>query len=169
MKRQIDAFDYAGRITKALPKGVLLTTACGDEVNTMTIGWGTIGMEWGRPIFIAYVRESRYTKQLLERNPEFTVNIPLDSCDSEIIRLCGTKSGRDTDKITASGLSVVFDGDIPMIEQSDIVIVCKKAYSDFIKEDCFCDPTHLSSYPQKDYHKLYILEIKKILAKTSEQ
>ena len=63
MKRKIDPFEYAGEICKALPAGILLTTKRGEEVNTMTIGWGHIGIEWKVPIFVAYVRESRYTKQ----------------------------------------------------------------------------------------------------------
>ena len=53
MKREVNPFDYAGDICKALPKGILLTTKCGEEVNTMTIGWGTIGIDWSRPVFLA--------------------------------------------------------------------------------------------------------------------
>ena len=65
MKKKIEVFDYAGHICKAMkPAGILLTTAADGKVNTMTIGWGTIGVDWSRPVFIAYVRESRYTKQL---------------------------------------------------------------------------------------------------------
>ena len=56
MKKQIEAFDWAGHICKAMKKGILLTTRCGEKVNTMTIGWGKLGIEWGKPIFIAYVR-----------------------------------------------------------------------------------------------------------------
>ena len=67
MKKKVEVFDYAGTICKALSRGVLLTTRSGDRVNTMTIGWGKIGVEWGTPGFVAYVRESRYTKQLYGR------------------------------------------------------------------------------------------------------
>ena len=77
MKKYVDAFDYAGAICKTMPRGILLTTKRGDEVNTMTIGWGTIGIEWGKPVFVAYVRESRHTRKLLDETGEFTVNIPL--------------------------------------------------------------------------------------------
>ena len=76
MKQQIAVFDYAQHILQALKTGVLLTVKAGETVNTMTIGWGTLGIEWGKPIFTAFVRESRYTKELLDQNPEFTVNIP---------------------------------------------------------------------------------------------
>ena len=103
MKKMIEAFDYAGTVCKAMPRGILLTTKADGKVNTMTIGWGHIGIEWGKPIFVAYVRESRYTKQMLEANGEFTVNVPMGSIDGKILGYCGTKSGRDTDKIADLG------------------------------------------------------------------
>jgi hypothetical protein len=46
MKKMIDPFDYAGEFAKHMPKGILLTTKGESGVNTMTIGWGTIGIEW---------------------------------------------------------------------------------------------------------------------------
>ena len=99
MKNFIDPFDYAGEFSKHMGKGILLTTKAKGMVNTMTIGWGTVGIEWGRPMFVAYVRESRYTRQLLDENPEFTVNCPVGQIDGKILGLCGTKSGRQMDKI----------------------------------------------------------------------
>ena len=85
MKKFIDPFDYAGTICKATKKGILLTTKAGEKVNTMTIGWGTIGIEWGKPIFVGYVRESRYTREMLDQNGEFTVNVPMGEIDSKIL------------------------------------------------------------------------------------
>ena len=130
MKRQVDAFDYAGLICKALSRGVLLTTRSGDRVNTMTIGWGKIGIEWGKPIFIAYVRESRYTKQLLEKSGEFTVNVPLSDDCREILGYCGTKSGRDTDKIRDMGLTTVASDVVsaPGIAQFPLTLECRVIY-----------------------------------------
>ena len=106
MKKYVNAFDYAGEICKAMPQGILMTTAAEGQVNTMTIGWGTIGIEWGKPIFIAFVRDSRYTMQMLEKNGEFTINVPLGQVDKKILGYCGTKSGRDTDKIVDMGLTL---------------------------------------------------------------
>ena len=45
MKKFIDPFDYAGHILKAVKKGVLLTTKAGGKVNTMSISWGTLGIQ----------------------------------------------------------------------------------------------------------------------------
>ena len=127
MKRKVDPFDYAGQICKAMPKGVLLTTALEGKVNTMTIGWGHIGIEWGRPIFVAYVRESRFTKEYLEKTGEFTVNIPLTDCDKNILACCGTKSGRDMDKIAHLGLDLEAPETIsvPGIRQLPLTLECK--------------------------------------------
>ncbi len=52
MKRKIDAFSYANEILQAVGKGVLMTTKADGQVDTMTIGWGTMGIQWGKPIFI---------------------------------------------------------------------------------------------------------------------
>lgn len=166
MKKMIDAFDYAGDICKAMPKGILLTTKLDGKVNTMTIGWGKIGIEWGKPVFIAYVRESRYTKQMLEGNGEFTVNVPYGAFDSKILGFCGTKSGRDVDKIEALGLTLEAPEKIsvPGIRQLPLTLECKVIYKQ--KQDLDAIPEALLSryYPAdetgyRDYHYAYYGEI----------
>ena len=166
MKQMINAFDYAGHICKALKKGVLITTKAGEKVNTMTIGWGHIGIEWSRPVFIAYVRETRYTKQMLENNGEFTINVPVDAPDSKILGFCGTKSGRDTDKIQEMGLTLV-DSDVvsvPGIRELPLTLECKVIYKQ--KQDLSAIPADIIAkyYPAddsgfQDYHYAYYGEI----------
>lgn len=130
MKRKINLWDYAGRILEATGKGVLLNSQADGNVNTMTIGWGTLGIQWGKPIFIAFVRESRYTKELLDKNPEFTVSIPVDGVDKNILKVCGTVSGRDTDKIRDLGLHLE-DGEtvnVPAVRELPLTLECKVIY-----------------------------------------
>lgn len=67
MRKKINVMYYANEIMQALPKGILITTKAGEKVNAMTIGWGTLGIEWGKPIFIAFVREHRYTYEMLKK------------------------------------------------------------------------------------------------------
>lgn len=51
----------------------------------MTISWGNIGFQWRKPVFIALVRESRYTKEFIDKSNEFTVTIPFgDSMKEEL-------------------------------------------------------------------------------------
>ena len=167
MKKQIDAFDYAGHICKSMKKGILLTTKAGESVNTMTIGWGTIGIEWNKPIFIAYVRETRFTKQFLEETGEFTVNIPYGEVDQKILAYCGTKSGRETNKIRDLGLTLV-DSDVvqvPGILELPLTLECKVIYKQ--KQDLSCLPQSVIDrfYPVvdgegfQDYHIAYYGEI----------
>ncbi len=127
MKKEINAFDYAGHICSSMKKGILVTAKVGDKVNPMTIGWGTIGIEWGRPVFVTYIREGRYTRQMLDETGEFTVNIPYGDVDSKILSYCGTKSGRDTDKVADLGLELVDSSvvNVPGIRQLPLTLECK--------------------------------------------
>ena len=147
MKKEIKVFDYATQILENIGKGVLLTTSCNGKVNTMTIGWGTLGIQWGKPIFIAYVRQSRYTKELLDQTGEFTINVPVSEVDSQILRLCGTKSGRDLDKVDQLGLTTVPGTTVaaPGIAQLPLTLECKVIYrQDQVLADI--DPESLSRY-----------------------
>lgn len=130
MQKDIKLWDYAGRILEGVQKGALLTTKAGNEVNTMTIGWGHLGIEWSKPVFIAYVRQSRHTKALLDKSGEFTVNIPVGEIDKKILGLCGTKSGRDLDKIQELGLTQVagHSVSVPAIKELPLTLECKVIY-----------------------------------------
>jgi len=135
LKREINPFYYAGEIFKALPKGILLTSEAEDCVNAMTIGWGTLGIEWGVPIFAAYVRTNRFTHDLIERTGEFTICAPYGEKFSKEVNkavgLCGTKSGRDMDKLAKAGVHLV-EADIvrpPAIKEFPITLECRVVFS----------------------------------------
>lgn len=167
MNKTVDAFDYAGYICKAMKKGILLTTKSGDKVNTMTIGWGKIGIEWNRPVFIAYVRETRYTKSMLENSGEFTVNIPYGQLDSNILGYCGKKSGRDTDKIADLGLTLVESDvvSVPGIKELPLTLECRVIYKQAQDLNMLPDEILDRFYPImdaegfRDYHIAYYGEI----------
>ena len=132
-KERIRIADAAKPLIEALPKGVLLTTKAGDKANTMVIGWGTIGINWGKPVFAAYVRLSRYTRTMLDANPEFTVNIPLGERSEKVkeaIRVCGKESGRNMDKFTVCGLTAVEPEEVsaPAIAEFPLTLECRVIY-----------------------------------------
>lgn len=106
-RKEIDVFEQSATIFRELRKGVLITTKAGDITDTMTISWGALGIDWGKPVFTTYVRLSRYTHELLEKNPEFTISIPYGDVDRKIMSFCGSRSGRDIDKFAALGLTKV--------------------------------------------------------------
>ena len=127
--KNVDPMDYAETILKALPKGILLTTKA-EKVNTMFIGWGSLGTDWAKTTFVTYVRESRYTRTQLDKNPEFTVNIPLDGYDKKILQICGSKSGRDMDKIKGANLTLVDSQTIsvPGIKELPLTLECRVVF-----------------------------------------
>ena len=168
MIREVDVWDYAGHIMKNIGGGILLTTAYEDKVNAMTIGWGKIGVVWSRPVFEVLVRESRYTKQFLEKTGEFTVNIPLAKADKNILAVCGTKSGRDVDKFEALGLTKVPGQtvSVPGIQELPLTLECKVIYKqdqdpEAIDKACFDRYYGKDTHNEGDYHTVYYGEITK--------
>lgn len=151
MKEKINAFDYAGHICKAMNPGILLTTKSGDKVNTMTIGWGMIGVEWGKPIFIGFVRESRHTRAMLRENPEFTINVPYGEIDKNILGVAGRTSGRDTDKIADLNLTLEAPEviSVPGIRQLPLTLECRCVYIQDQDLGLLSEP-HLSRYYPQD-------------------
>ena len=162
MKQKIQVWDYAGMILEAIGKGALLTTQADGKVNTMTIGWGTLGIEWGKPICIVFVRQSRYTKELLDRNPQFTVNIPYGEYDKNIIGICGSKSGRDMDKIGELGLDTL-PGEtvsVPAIRQLPLTLECQVIYRQDQELSAIDEASRSRYYApgsanEQDYHTAY--------------
>ncbi len=171
MKKEIDVFDYASEIMKALKSGVLLTTKANGTVNTMTISWGTLGIEWGKPIFTAFVREHRFTKLQLDENPEFTVSIPVGVFDKKILGVCGTKSGRDVDKIKELSLTPVAAEMVssPAMKELPLTLECRVIYKQEQDKNAISAEDLAACYPQdvdslfhganKDFHTAYYGEI----------
>lgn len=168
MKKEVNVWDYAGHIMEMIPKGCLLTTKADGQVNTMIIGWGHIGIEWGRPSFIVYVRKSRHTHQMLEKNGEFTVNVSLSDPDKQIVSVCGTKSGRDMDKIATLGLTLEESDtvSVPGIKEMPLTLECKVIYQqdqDKNAIDPECDARYYAkgTANEDDYHTVYYGQILK--------
>ncbi len=96
----------------------------------MTIGWGNIGYEWGRPVFLVLVRGSRYTHELLENAKDFTISIPFDNKMNKALGYCGSKSGRDFDKFKECNLEIIDSKSVesPAIGNCQMIYECKIVY-----------------------------------------
>lgn len=171
MKRKINVWDYASDIMKALEKGVLLTTKTDDKVNAMTISWGMLGIEWSKPVFTVFVREHRFTHEQLEVNPEFTINVPIGDFDKKILGVCGSKSGRDIDKIATTGVTLEepVTISVPGIKELPLTLECKVIYKQHQDPSQMTDENKQRFHPQdvpwtnpmenQDYHTAYYGEI----------
>jgi len=143
-----------------IKRGAFLTVQSGTKRNTMTIGWATFGVVWGKPIMMVAVRSSRHTFGIIEEAGDFTVTVPAEDMHKEIA-YCGSKSGRDADKFKMCNLETADSRQVtsPIIKTRGRHYECKIIYKSAM------DPARLDKdydsalYPKKDYHTLYFGEI----------
>ena len=158
--KDVHYMETAGDSIRKLNEGAFLTVKSEKGLNTMTIGWATLGVVWGKRIMMVAVRSSRHTFGIIEAAKDFTVTVPSGGMGKELA-FCGSKSGRDTDKFKGCGLATAAARKVetPIIKTPgrhyECRIVCKTAM----------DPANLDGavdaavYPKKDYHTLYFGEI----------
>lgn len=167
MFRDVTVLDIKENAVKLISKDWMLVTAGNEEkgYNTMTASWGTIGELWGKPVATVFIRPQRYTLDFVEANDQFTLSF-LEDGNREVLSYCGSRSGRDCDKVKDTGLNPIFHDDITYFEQAKLVLVCKKLAVSEISGDQFLDKELDERwYADKDYHKIFIAEIERVLVK----
>lgn len=144
---------------------MLVTAKKENKVNTMTASWGGMGIMWNKSVAYTVLRPQRYTKEFVDASETFSLSF-FGKEHKKTLSYLGTVSGRDEDKITKSGLKVVYEDRTPYFEEANIVLICRKLYSQKIDPKGFIDEKlDAENYPKKDYHTLYISEILKVLVK----
>ena len=148
-------------VMNQIVKGAFLTVSDGERLNTMTIGWATIGILWNKPIMIVAVRDSRYTYDLMNKAKDFSVSLPMNTDLAKALSYCGTHSGESEDKFEASGITTCASKNIisPIISECDLFFECKTVYAQFMDPTLLDEKIESTSYPQSDYHKMYYGEI----------
>ena len=143
---------------------MLITARNGDGANAMTASWGCMGVLWNKPVAVGFIRPQRFTFGLAEKEERVSVAF-LPETMRDALTLCGTKSGRDLDKLKAAGLSLSDMDGVPVINEARMLIIGRKLYAGRLEEECFVDKTLLANYKEKDYHQMYVWEIEKVLIK----
>ncbi len=152
---------FAEMMERMTGDGLLLATVDGrGKPNVMTIGWGTMGSIWGKPVFLVLVRPSRFSYRNLEETGEFTVNVPGPDM-SEAIRDCGTLSGRDTDKFERCRLTPMPGRRVkaPIIDECSIHYECRVVHKNDVQPPALEGAIRSSAYRDGDYHRIYWGEI----------
>lgn len=141
----------------------LITAGKLDSFNTMTASWGAFGELWNKKIAICFVRPVRYTYEFTEREDYMTFCF-FGEEHRDVLKVCGSKSGRDIDKMAGIGLTPV-EGEAGSVyfKEAKLVLECRKIYTHDIDPKLFLDPAIDLEYPQKDYHRMYIGEIVRCL------
>lgn len=167
--KEINVSELRDNMVEAIGKEWMLVTAgTADKFNTMTASWGGMGVLWGKTVAFVFIRPERYTYEFIEKCDTLTLSF-LGEENKGIHKICGSKSGRDTDKIAATGLKpfVTENGNIGF-EQGRLILECRKLYSDDIKADNFIDKSLVGRWYGEghgNFHKMYVLEVEHILVR----
>ena len=144
---------------------MLITAGTAEDCNTMTASWGGLGVLWGAPAATCYIRPQRYTREFVDREEYFTLTF-FGEEHRAALSLCGTKSGRDVDKVKECGFTVKTAAcGAPYFEQAELVIVCRKRYVQDFDPAAIPADVKEKQYPNADYHTMYIGEIVEVLSK----
>jgi flavin reductase (DIM6/NTAB) family NADH-FMN oxidoreductase RutF len=140
-----------------MKRGLLLSAYDPDEKpNAMTIGWGTLGAVWGMPIWVVLVRPSRYTYECIEHSQSFAVNVPGPDLEAAC-ELCGTRSGRDLDKLAAANLTAERGrvASVPTLGECPVVYECQVVHCNDVLPARLVREVQTGAYASGDYHRVY--------------
>ena len=155
--------NFSNAFEKIGKQWMLITASDGDKVNAMTASWGGLGVIWGKNVAYIFVRESRYTKEFIDKNDTLSLAFFGEEYKS-MLGYMGKVSGRDEDKIAKAGLNVYMKDGIPVFKEAESTLLCKKLYAGEINAKDFVDDEIDSKwYESGDYHTMYIVEILEVV------
>ncbi len=138
---------------------MLLTAGIAGKYNMMTAAWGGLGILWRKPVAYIFIRPQRYTYEFAEKYPNLTISF-FGEDQRHILNLCGSKSGRDIDKMNIDGLTPIeMDSGAVSFKEARLILDCRKIYFDDLEPSGFVDQSIDKNYPIKDYHRMYVCEI----------
>jgi flavin reductase (DIM6/NTAB) family NADH-FMN oxidoreductase RutF len=141
--------------------GLLLVSQGRDGVpNAMAIGWGMVGIIWGRKIFTVLVRPSRYTFSRLAESGSFTVNLPSPAL-YDAVGFCGSHSGRNCDKFAECNMAAEPSHTIatPGIAESPVIYGCRIVHTNDVINASLDPHIVADAYPSGNFHRIYYGEI----------
>lgn len=160
MLKPVDVHEISENVFSLIGKQwMLITAGTAEHCNTMTASWGGLGVLWGAPAATCYIRPQRYTKEFVDWEEYFTLSFFGEEW-RKALSLCGSKSGREVDKVKECGFTVkAADCGAPYFEEASLVLVCRKRFAQEMDPNLMPDDVKEKWYPEKDYHTMYIGEI----------
>ena len=102
-----------------------------------------------------FSRQRRFTRELIDRTGEFTICVPYGENYSAQVKkalgICGSKSGRDTDKIAESKLTLVDAEEVraPAIKEFPLTLECRVVFQE-VQQVKKISSKFAKFYPVKD-------------------
>ena len=143
-------------------KWALLTAGDKESYNTMTISWGGLGTLWNKSVATVYVRTSRLTHEFMDKNEYFSISFYPEQY-RKVLGILGSKSGRDMDKMHASGLTAKKIGDTISFEEAETTIICRKLFKQQLEVSNIPEDVVTNLYIDQAPHDMYIGEVIAIL------
>lgn len=148
---------------------MLITAGTADKFNTMTASWGGVGYLWHKPVAYLFIRPERYTHEFVEANDRLTISFFPES-QRRALQLCGSKSGRDINKVEAAGLHAVeMPEGVMGFDEARLTLVGRKLFKADMKAEDFVDESLLERWyndqPGGGFHSVYVVEIESVYEK----
>jgi len=149
-----------GNIIKMLSEDWMLITAGDkDKFNMMTASWGGLGFLYQKPVAFCFINPTRYTYQLMENKDTYTLTFYTEAY-RDALKYCGSKSGKDTDKVKGSGLTpITTPTGSKAFSQAWLIIECRKMVAQSLQAESIADKSLKDNWTGKQMHKMYIGEI----------
>lgn len=158
--------EFNENIFKLVGKDFTVITA-GEKPNSMVASWGGIGIMFNKPVTWNFLRANRYTLEKMRETGTFTMCWFPDQYKGDIMQF-GTKSGRNTDKMSQTKLTPMATPDgYPAYAEAKIIIECKLIAASTVSKDEFYTEEAKTFLQEgyddaKDWHKLVYGEITNI-------
>jgi flavin reductase (DIM6/NTAB) family NADH-FMN oxidoreductase RutF len=167
----ISAEELTDNIFKLIGKDfTVITSGKESNFNSMTAGWGGVGVIFSKPATWCVLRANRYTLEIIKNEHTYTMSFFPEKYKEQVLFL-GSKSGRDTDKMKETTLTPVQtpDGNITY-KEARLVFECKLIELTTVSPDDFYTQEAKdfinSGYDEaKDYHKQVFGEIANVWIK----
>lgn len=156
-----DTLDLIGK------QWMLVTAGNQRKFNTMTASWGGIGWLWNKPVAFIFIRPERYTHEFIEANDRLTLSFFTEDY-RKALQLCGTKSGRDMDKVAAAGLTpAALESGTMTFAEARLALDCRKLYKASMQEANFLDQELIDKWygSHGGMHDVYVVEIENVYTK----
>lgn len=150
-------------IFKAFNSGwALVSAGTPDSFNTMTVSWGGLGTLWGKSVATVYIRPNRHTYGYMESNDYFTVSFFTEEYRPDL-KVLGTLSGRDTDKVAQTCLTPAAVGESVGFTQACCTLLCRKLYAQDMDGAAIPENVMQTYFSKEPVHRMYIGEVVQIL------
>ncbi len=161
--KQIAIQELTDNFIESIGKEWMLVTAGHiGSFNTMTASWGGVGFIWNKPVVFVFIHPERYTYEFTEKNEHLTLSF-LGEENKAIHKICGSRSGRDTDKVAETGLKPLPTkrGNV-IYEQGRLQLECHILYKQSLEKDNFLSKELYQRWYENGHgnlHQMYVAEI----------